>query len=323
MRALAAFLPALALLASVPAAADPSIEPLSWLQRAAASARQGNYAGTIMHVQGERTSTSRMTHLVVAGIEHERIESIDGPRREVIRKGDQLQCFYPDAKTVRIDRRVTARFFPSHFAGPVEAIVEGYELRMGGIERVADRDCQWIHLDPRDALRYAQQLCAELGTGLLLRAKTLGAKGQVLEQYAFTELRLGIDVSKRDLRSTFQSQSRGWRRDEQPAATPAPGTSGWAVSALPPGYRLVGEMQRTMPNRPAPVTQLVVADGFASMSIFVEPMAERPRPGEATSEEGSLSVFARPVGEYMVTVLGEVPPAAAQQVGRSVVRQAR
>ena len=140
MRALAAFLPALALLASVPAAADPSIEPLSWLQRAAASARQGNYAGTIMHVQGERTSTSRMTHLVVAGIEHERIESIDGPRREVIRKGDQLQCFYPDAKTVRIDRRVTARFFPSHFAGPVEAIVEGYELRMGGIERVADRD---------------------------------------------------------------------------------------------------------------------------------------------------------------------------------------
>lgn len=78
-----------------------------------------------------------------------------------------------------------------------------------------------------------------------------------------------------------------------------------------------------MPNRPAPVTQLVVADGFASMSIFVEPMAERPRPGEATSEEGSLSVFARPVGEYMVTVLGEVPPAAAQQVGRSVVRQAR
>ena len=69
MRALAAFLPALALLASVPAAADPSIEPLSWLQRAAASARQGNYAGTIMHVQGERTSTSRMTHLVVAGIE--------------------------------------------------------------------------------------------------------------------------------------------------------------------------------------------------------------------------------------------------------------
>ena len=323
MRALAALLPALALLASVPAAADPSIEPLSWLQRAAASARQGNYAGTIMHVQGERTSTSRITHLVIAGIEQERIEALDGPRREVLRKGDQLQCFYPDAKTIRIDRRVTARFFPAHFSGPVEALAEGYHLRLGGVERVADKDCQWIHLDPKDALRYAQRLCAELGTGLLLKAKTLGAKNQVLEQYAFTELRLGNDVSRRELRSSFQSQSRSWRRDEQPVATPTPGATGWVVSALPPGFRLVGEMQRTMPNRPGPVTQLVIADGFAAMSVFVEPMAEKPRSGEATSEDGSLSVFARPMGEHLVTVLGEVPPAAAQQVGRSVVRQAR
>jgi sigma-E factor negative regulatory protein RseB len=322
MRQLAAVLSVLALGAGLPAAADPGLDPMSWLQRAAASSRQGTYSGTVMHMQGDRTSTSRITHVIVAGIEHERMESLDGPRREVVRRGDELQCFYPDAKTVRIDRRLTARFFPSLFSGPVEAIAEGYHLSLGQVERVAGMDCQWIHLDPKDALRYAQRLCAEIGTGLLLRAKTLGPRDRVLEQYAFIDVRLGGDVSKRELRSTFKEQSKDWRRDEQPAADPAAATTGWAVAALPPGFRVVGEMQRNMPNRPQPVTQLALSDGFAAMSVFIEPVTGRPPSGEATSVDGLLSVFARPMGEYLVTVLGEVPPAAAQQVGRSVGRAA-
>ena len=111
MRRLAAALPLVALCAALPALANPGIDPLTWLQRAAASARQTTYAGTVMHMQGERTATSRITHVFVAGTEHERIESLDGPRREIVRRDDQLQCYFPDAKTIRIDRRVTARFF--------------------------------------------------------------------------------------------------------------------------------------------------------------------------------------------------------------------
>jgi sigma-E factor negative regulatory protein RseB len=321
MRRLAAVLPVLALCAGLPVAANPGLDPMTWLQRAASSSRQGTYSGTVMHMQGDRTSTTRITHVVVSGVEHERMESLDGPRREVVRRGDELQCFYPDAKTVRIDRRLTARFFPSLFSGPVEAIAEGYHLSLGKVERVAGMDCQWIHLDPRDALRYAQRLCAEIGTGLLLRAKTLGPRDRVLEQYAFIDVRLG-DVSKRELRSIFKEQSKDWRRDEQPAADPEAGTTGWVVATLPPGFRVVGEMQRTMPNRPQPVTQLALSDGFAAMSVFIEPMTGRQASGEATSVDGLLSVFARPVGEHLVTVLGEVPPAAAQQVGRSVGRTA-
>ena len=335
MRRLGAALSALALVAGLPAAADIGADPLAWLQRAAASARQQTYSGTVVHMQGDRTSTSRITHVVVAGIEHERIESLDGPRREVVREGEKMQCFFPDAKTVRIDRRVTARFFPSLVAGPVEAIAESYDLALGGIERVLGQDCQWIHLDPKDRLRYAQRLCAELGTGLLLRAKTLGGRQneRVLEQYTFTDLRVGREVSRRDVKSPFVALSRSWRRDEQPAPEPKAGETGWAVASLPAGFRLVGEMQRTLPNRPQPVTQLVLSDGLATMSVFVEPLAGTPQAaqaadpsrrgtGEAVNQDGALSVYVRPVGEHLVTVLGEVPPAAAQQVGRSVGRPA-
>lgn len=322
MRRLAAMLPVAALCAALPALANPGIDPLTWLQRAAASARQSTYSGTVLHVQGERTATSRITHVFMAGSEHERIEALDGPRREIVRRDDQLQCYFPDAKTIRIDRRVSARFFPSLVAGPIEAISENYRLALGEVERVLGHDCQWIHLDPKDALRYAQRLCAEVGSGLLLRAKTLGSRQQVLEQFVFTDLRAGRDVSRSEVRSTFLPQSKDWRRDEQPAVAPNPGSTGWSVGSPPPGFRLVGEMQRTLPNRSQPVTQLVLSDGFATMSVFVEPMSSPPRTAEATNEDGSLSVFVRPMGDHLVTVLGEVPPAAAQQVGRSVGRQA-
>ena len=64
------------------------------------------------------------------------------------------------------------------------------------------------------------------------------------------------------------------------------------------------------------------SDGLATMSVFVEPMSGPARTAEATNEDGALSVFVRPMGDKLVTVLGEVPPAAAQQVGRSVGHQA-
>jgi sigma-E factor negative regulatory protein RseB len=322
MRRLAVALPVAAILAALPAAANPGIDPLTWLERAAASARQSTYSGTVIHMQGERTATSRITHVFFSGSEHEKIESLDGPRREIVRRDDQMQCYFPDAKTIRIDRRVTAKFFPSLVGGPMEAIAENYRLALGNVERVLGQDCQWIHLDPKDALRYAQRLCAEVGSGLLLRAKTLGTRQQVLEQYAFTDLRLGREVSRSEVKSTFLSQSKDWRRDVQPPDEPKPGSTGWVVASPPSGFRLVGEMQRLLPNRLQPVTQLVLSDGLATMSVFVEPMSNPARTAEATNEDGALSVFVRPMGEHLVTVLGEVPPAAAQQTGRSVGRQA-
>jgi sigma-E factor negative regulatory protein RseB len=305
----------------LPALAGPANDPLAWIERLSASARQTTYSGTIMHVAGDRTSMTRITHLFLGGAEHERIESLDGPRREIVRHDDEMQCFYPDAKTVRMDRRVTARFFPSLMSGTPQSLAESYRMRLGAVERVLGHDCQWIHLDPKDTLRYAQRLCAELSSGLLMRAKTLGAKNQVLEQYTFTELRIGPQVSRGEIKSTFHAQSKDWRRDSQPLDEAKQVSTGWIVGTAPAGFRLVGEMQRKLPNRSQPVSQLVLSDGLATMSVFVEPMSNPPRTAEAVNEDGAMSVFMRPMGDHLVTVLGEVPAAAVQQAGRSVERQ--
>ena len=316
------WIPAVALGVACAAQANPGNDPLAWLQRAADAARTATYAGTFVHTNGDRTATVRITHINSGGDEHERIEPLDGPAHEFVRRNDEMFCHFPDAKTVRLDRRITARFFPSILSSTPEAIGGSYEVKLGKNERILGQECRWIRLDPRDSLRFAQRLCSEVGTGLVLRAKTFNGQRQVIEQYTFTELRLGSQVAKAaDVRSTFDARVRQWNTDKQPREEAKSVDTGWTIANPPAGFQKVTEIKRTMPGRSQPVSQIVLSDGVASVSVFVESNAPKARTAEASTEDGTTTFYVRPMGEHLVTVLGEVPLATAQQVGRSVTRR--
>ncbi len=320
MRRTVVLLPALALGACTAAFASQE-EALAWLQRAAGAARSVSFSGTFVHTNGERTSTARIAHAVIDGVEHERVELLDGAPQEIVRRGEEMICYFPDAKTMRLDKRVSARYFPSIFHGPPEGLTRNYTLKLGNVERMLGLECQWIRLDPKDALRFAQRLCAEVSTGLLLRARTLNERKNVIEQHTFTELRLGPHVARSEVKPTFAARAKNWVTDAQPRDEARGVDTGWEVTS-PAGYRKVGEVRRLLPGRTQPVAQIVLSDGLASISVFVEPAGGTPvRPAEAVSEEGTTSFFVRPAGDHVVTVLGEVPLAAAQTVGRSVARR--
>ncbi len=302
-------------------AAPPAADPLAWLNRAVQASRNASYAGTYVHTNGDRTSTVRVTHVMVGGEEHERIEPLDGPPHEIVRRNDEMFCYFPDAKTVRLDRRINAQFFPSILRGAPESLAASYAMSLGKTERVLGYDCQWINLEPKDAMRYAQRLCAEVGTGLVVRAKSLNSLQQVIEQYTFTELRLGNQVARSDAKSIFQARVKRWTTDAQPRDEARTVDTGWMVEKLPRGFRKVIEIKRSFPGRAVPVSQLIFTDGIASLSVFIEPMGTPARTAEASSEEGTTTFYARPMGDQLVTVLGEVPLAAARQVGQSVARR--
>lgn len=309
--------PALAVGVACAAQAAPG-DPLAWLQRASQAARQASYEGTYVHTNGDRTSTIRITHVNSGGEEHERIEPLDAATHEIVRRNDEMFCRFPDAKTVRLDPRVTARFFPAIVAQPAETIAASYEVKLGKTERVLGYECQWLRLEPRDGLRYAQRLCSEAATGLILRSKTLNEQGQVIEQYTFTDLKLGPQVARNDLKSIFRARNRQWVSDGQPRDEVTSVATGWGLAKPLPGFHKVTELKRTLPGRNKPVSQLVYTDGLASLSVFVEPNTTPARQAEASSEDGTTTFFVRPVGDHVVTVLGEVPLATAREVARSI-----
>lgn len=310
-------------LASAPALAQASPEALAWLQRLASAARETSYMGTVLYAAGERTSTSRVVHAFRDGAEVERIVALDGPRQEIVRVNDRIQCFYPDAKTVRVDRRVSARFFPSVLLAAPEVVAESYRVRLGAVERVAGMECQWISLEPKDAYRFAHRLCAHVATGLPLRAATLGPppRNAVFEQYTFTDIRVGTEVPPRELRVSAEPVGKDWRREGEADEELRPASTGWSIPSAPPGFRLVHETQRRFPGKPHAVSQLVLSDGLAALSVFIEPIGNAAA-RESLTQDGGLSVYTRALGDHRVTVLGEVPPASVQYVGRNLVRAA-
>jgi sigma-E factor negative regulatory protein RseB len=317
------WIPALALgVACGTQAATPGNDPLAWLQRAAQAARSTSFAGTFSHSNGDRASAVRITHVSSGSDEHERVEPLDGPPHEIVRHNEEMFCYFPDAKTVRLDRRVTARFFPAVVSGPPAMVAANYEVTLGPTERVLGYDCRWIRLDPRDAMRFAQRLCSEVNTGLVVRAKTLNERQQVIEQYNFTDLKIGAQVAKNDVKSIFEAQVKRWTTDSQPREEARGAETGWTVASPPAGFEKINELKRTLPGHSAPVSQIVYSDGVASLSVFVEPNnGPAQRTAEASTEDGTTTFFVRPMGEQLVSVLGEVPLATAQQFGRNVSRR--
>jgi sigma-E factor negative regulatory protein RseB len=221
-----------------------------------------------------------------------------------------------------VDRRATGRFFPSLISGNAKSIADYYRVKLGNVERIAGYDCQWVILEPKDTMRYMQKLCAEIGTGLLLRAKLFNDRLQMVEQFMFTQLDVSRTVARQSLKSRYE-QSQGWQRQYAVKSVKDTDT-GWQAGNLPAGFKKVMEMTRNLAGRPEPVSHLVYSDGVLSVSVFVESVQTAPNSVTSViAEDGPTSFAMRAIADHQVTVMGEVPLAAVQTIADGVVRRTR
>ena len=106
-------------------------EALAWLQRIANAARELNYTGTFVYQHGDQAETSRITHFADATGEYEKLETLDGPRREVIRNNTEVLTFFFDTRVLRRERRTPRKTFPALLPEQLAALTQNYELRKG------------------------------------------------------------------------------------------------------------------------------------------------------------------------------------------------
>ncbi len=298
-------------------AAEPAMDAMGWLTRMATAARQLNYAGTFVYRHGDQAETSRIRHLADEVGEIEKIESLDGPIRETIRNKEEVWCYMPELKAIKIDRAQAKRFFPALISDPPQHFTEGYTIKLRSKDRVAGRDCQWVHLEPKDQFRYGYRLCADIETGLLLRANTIRDREQIVEHFSFSDVHIGQLIVRDTMKSNFSNEN--WVRHSPPVVD----LSGWMVKNLPPGFKKQVELKRTLANRPGPVTQLLYSDGLASVSVFIEPRKGEPKQTTKPTQQGAVSFYSKQLAEHNVIVVGEVPAIAVMEIANSVVKETR
>jgi sigma-E factor negative regulatory protein RseB len=292
-----------------------SPEALGWLRKMHDATHKLSYHGTFVYQSAGRSETSRITRLVDAGGDIEKVEVMDGVPREIVRTRDTVRCYLPGSRLVKVERRVEGgeRGFPALLPERIGALARHYDISLGETRRIAGYDCQAVVLSPRDNLRYGYKLYADVNTGMLLRAVTLDAAGEQIEQFSFTQLALG-GVTRDMVRP--RHASREWRVEDA-AAAPAR-LAGWSLSSELPGFHKVVELKRRL-GESRSAGQVVYSDGLAAVSVFIESLEGRTdpvRPGLASM--GAIHIYTREVANHVVTVVGEAPAASVQRIANAV-----
>lgn len=298
----------LVLAAGVAQAQSP--ETLGWLRKIHEATQRLSYTGTFVYQNGGRTETSRITRYASEDIE--KLEVLDGVPREIVRTKDTVRCYLPDSRVIKVDRRAE-RGFPALLPERISALARHYDIALGEMRRIAGFDCQSVLLTPKDNLRYGYRVCADVGSSMLMRAVTLDAAGEPLEQFTFTQLTIG-GVTRDMVRP--RDTGRTWRVQDAEAA-PAR-LAGWGLASELPGFEKVVELKRRL-GESRPVGQMVYSDGLAAVSVFIEPLAARRDPvrtGLATM--GAINIYTREVANHMVTVVGEAPALSVQRIADAV-----
>lgn len=297
--------------------ASASGDAQQWLQRVMTAARSVNYSGTFSYQARGASGDSRITHLVDAAGDHERIEALGGSQREIVRTNDEVQRFSPETRTVVVDRAGAGRF-PLRLSLSASALSEVYSMRLGDVSTVAGHEAQLLILEPRDDMRFAHRLWIDTDSGLLLKAQMLSEKGEVVEQFAFNEVNIGGAIDRTLLKPGF-SLSPDWHIVNARGSEVSSDDIEWSFKSLPPGFRQISLTRRPLHDGGPEALHAVFSDGLVSISVFIEPIVGRAMsmaPSSAVS--GSTAIFKRMLSDHKVTVLGEVPLNTLRRVAAGI-----
>lgn len=291
-------------------------EPKEWLERMNKALTTRNYTGVFTHMRGDRAETLRIIHRVRGKDVSERLLSLDGSEREFIREGDELTCYFPDKRTVLVERRSP----DGPLLGALPALSEGdalvYEIRGGERERLLGRTTRMVSLAPTDQYRYGYRLWIDEQTSMPLKTQLCDQSGKVIEQILFSSIDLPERISDAEFKPRVDASNYRWLRAERQLATTATAPALWEAMRLPPGFRMANRSAQSMPGSSEPVAHLVFTDGVASVSVFVEPRkADSP---QGAARVGSSSAFSTVVDGHQVTAVGEVPPNTVEFIATQV-----
>lgn len=298
-------------------AADAARE---WLIKINKAARTLNYDGAFVYQHNTQIEAMRIIHKVENGSTRERLVSLNGVAREIIRDDKEIRCYWPDKNSAMVEYRKTQdKNFPAILPDRLQGFEENYVLKLGKTERIAGRTAQLITIMPNDDYRYGYHLWADTDSGLLLKAELLDSQGTALERFMFTQLNVGGKIPDSALKPGVAGEGLVWHRADDNDIK-ADTKQGWTVGRLPKGFRLSMHLMRHVPMREKPVEHLVYTDGLATVSVFIEKQEKEAKPIMLGPRHmGAVHAHGAHVDDFQITVVGEVPAETVSMIGESVV----
>jgi sigma-E factor negative regulatory protein RseB len=138
---------------------------------------------------------------------------------------------------------------------------------------------------------------------------------KILEQLMFTSIQVGPDIDEQRLQPPGVSgiEATGDAHPIGEAVT----DSGWVITKLPPGF--VQLLHNRYTKDPHHNTEhIVLTDGLATVSVFVEKLDGSEPLLDGASKMGAMNAYGIVLADHQVMVVGEVPGAAVEMIATSL-----
>ena len=299
----------------------------NWLTRIHEAANHSNFQGTFVVSGGGAVASARIAHFCEGNNQFERIESLDGQARHVLRHNDLVQTVWPGKRVALVEQRDLLASFPALLQTGDDRITEFYDVYKQDADRVAGHEANVLWVKPKDAHRYGYRLWSDKGSGLLLRADVLGERSEVLETSAFSDVAIGVR-SQPDSVLHAMKKLDGYRVFRPVLAPTSLDAEGWTLREGVPGFRQMSCVNRPLDGGAADkdtnvsrVLQAIFSDGLTHVSVFIEPFNASRHTRAMHVAVGATQTLTQRQGEWWVTVVGDVPPGTLRMFANGLERK--
>jgi sigma-E factor negative regulatory protein RseB len=288
-----------------------------WLERMATAMSQMNYQGTFVYVREGVVETMRITHVTDETGVRERLYSVSGPHREVIRDQKGVRCILEDSASVVEDQVVASSYFPEFPLSIIDGDSSGYRLDIGGEARIAGHSARRVSISPEDNFRYGYDFWLEHDSGLLLKWVLFDDRHKPLAKLMFTDFAMGSAINLDELESASKAEKFVEMKTLSPAETVVSQSNPrWQPAKLPPGFQLTSHSHKT--GEDSVYEHMVYSDGLAAVSVYVEQQDSGSAVKAGVSQLGTNNAYTRKQGRLQITVIGEVPAVTVKSIANEM-----
>ena len=271
-----------------------------------AALNNASYVGEFVSESAERTERLAITHRVRDGVVSERLVSLTGHGRELVRENDEVVVYLPDQKLAIIERRSGRSDLMGALPQFEGRMASWYKVDWVGRETLDDfGPTAVVAVRPLDGYRFGYRLWIDVDSHMPVRSDLADGSGRVIERLRFTKLRFDDNIPDSAFEPAVDRRKMRWVRQSPQSEEEMPA---WRAAQVPPGFRLSVSGMQALAGAGSPVNHLVYSDGLATVSVFIQ----TPEPGKAvaqgTTRSGVASAFTTLVDGHQVTAVGEVPP---------------
>jgi len=310
---------ALVAMACVPVvnAGTGDVSPESLIQDMSRALTELNYEGSFVHIQNGNIEAMNIVHSNDNGGELEYMLSLNGEAREVFRNRALVTCIWPSSKSVIVSDSKSRQILPNVDESLTNS--ESYQLTMGKPDRVAGLETYVIDIKPKDHFRYGYKFWVDKDTKMLLRSMLVDSNDNTVEQVMFTNISYPESIPT-DRFETPENAIETVRTQTPSKAIVSDSRNRVSFEVLPAGYSEITETYQPMPLNKRPMSHVMLSDGMASVSVYVEYIDRTLQTGVAlgVSTMGAMTAFTRSLDAALITVVGEVPPATVESIALAV-----